>query len=125
VHDVSFVGSRINAHGTVVGARWEGRTFAASAVIAAFPAGAVWGTGPGSARIGAAAASQSNSSGLWERSLTLFNATDRYFLFRFSGGDLPHDIYGWAQLTVDTVPGTNCFQSGARVRERYAGGLRL
>jgi hypothetical protein len=33
-------------------------------------------------------------------SFTAFNSTDRYLLFRFTGGSLPSDLYGWAQLTV-------------------------
>jgi hypothetical protein len=35
---------------------------------------------------------------------TKFNSTERYLLFRFTGGKLPHPIYGWAQLSV-TLPG--------------------
>jgi len=33
-----------------------------------------------------------------------FNATDRYLIFKFAGGDLSHPIYGWAQLSV-ILPG--------------------
>jgi len=35
---------------------------------------------------------------------TNFNTTDRYLLFRFKGGELPHSVYGWAQLSV-SLPG--------------------
>ncbi|MGA2590585.1 MAG: hypothetical protein ABSH32_11755 [Bryobacteraceae bacterium] len=35
---------------------------------------------------------------------TNFNSTDRYLLFRFKGGELPHPVYGWAHLSV-TLPG--------------------
>jgi hypothetical protein len=35
---------------------------------------------------------------------TKFNSTDRYLMFRFTGGKLPYPIYGWAQLSV-TLPG--------------------
>jgi hypothetical protein len=35
---------------------------------------------------------------------THFSATDRYLLFRFTGGKLPHPVYGWAQIGV-SLPG--------------------
>jgi hypothetical protein len=31
---------------------------------------------------------------------TEFNATDKYLLFEFTGGDLKYDVYGWASLRV-------------------------
>lgn len=37
---------------------------------------------------------------------TKFNATDRYLLFKFTGGKLPHPVYGWAQLSI-SLPGNH------------------
>jgi hypothetical protein len=36
---------------------------------------------------------------------TNFNTTDDYLLFRFAGGHLSRDVYGWAQLEVSFAPG--------------------
>ena len=37
---------------------------------------------------------------------THFNDTNTYLLFRFTGGSLAQDLYGWAQLNV-TLPGNH------------------
>ncbi|MGO4881109.1 MAG: hypothetical protein ACLP59_09845 [Bryobacteraceae bacterium] len=59
------------------------------------PQGAVWGT----------AAGKSTKSAViiytYDRAVaTMFTATDRYLLFRFQGGALKHDIYGWARIQI-------------------------
>ena len=36
------------------------------------------------------------------KAVTTFNSTDRYLLFRFQGGALARDIFGWARLKVVT-----------------------
>jgi|SRR5580658_2027637 len=59
------------------------------------PQGAVWGT----------AAGKSTKSAViiytYDRLVdTRFTATDRYLLFRFQGGALKHDIYGWARIQI-------------------------
>jgi hypothetical protein len=59
------------------------------------PQGAVWGTAPG----------KSTKSAViiytYIRSVaTRFTANDRYLLFRFQGGALKHDIYGWARIQI-------------------------
>jgi hypothetical protein len=75
----------------------------------AFPLGAKWASGRNSYVHGVIAYSNVRSTGTRVLSFTRFNATDRYFLFNFSGGDLKHDIYGWAQLNVTALaPGLNC-----------------
>lgn len=60
------------------------------------PLAAVWGT---------AAGKSTKSADIWFSydfggAETKFNATDRYLLFRFQGGALKHDMYGWARLKV-------------------------
>jgi hypothetical protein len=37
------------------------------------------------------------------RSSTRFRGADQYLLFRFTGGELTKDLYGWVQLSV-TIP---------------------
>ena len=60
------------------------------------PQDAIWGT---------AAGKSTKSADIWysfsRRGIeTTFNPTDRYVLFRFQGGALKHDMYGWARLQV-------------------------
>jgi hypothetical protein len=37
-------------------------------------------------------------------SFTYFKGSDAYLLFEFTGGKLPHNLYGWAQLKVTPDP---------------------
>ncbi len=59
------------------------------------PQGAVWGK---------AAGKSTKSADIWfdfnGGFATTFNSTDRYLLFRFRGGALKHDMYGWARIQV-------------------------
>ncbi len=94
------VGGRNGDHGTVL--RFRG-------IFTFFPVGFSQG-----ARFGHPVSSRSIGGGNIAESLygttggyfnsTHFNATDDYLLFKFTGGDLPHPIYGWAQLNV-SLPG--------------------
>jgi hypothetical protein len=65
--------------------------------ISAFPLSATFDTPDGKPYGGHRIASRAISTGGRE---TKFNHTDRYLLFEFTGGDLPHAEYGWAQLNV-------------------------
>ena len=59
------------------------------------PQAAIWGT---------AAGKSTKSADLWYefdgRYATKLNTTDRYVLFRFQGGALKHDMYGWARIRI-------------------------
>lgn len=60
------------------------------------PQDAIWGT---------AAGKSTKSADIWYSFSrhgieTAFSATDRYLLFRFQGGGLKHDMYGWARIQV-------------------------
>ena len=72
-------------------------------LAAALPAGAVWGTAfQGKSTDGAAVAQWHLEPEVVSgtRRVTAFTPANRYLLFRFTGGNLPHDMYGWAQLSV-------------------------
>jgi hypothetical protein len=60
------------------------------------PLGAVWSTLAGKSTRSADIAAHING----EEIITTFNSTDRYLLFRFQGGALARDIFGWARLKV-------------------------
>jgi hypothetical protein len=61
--------------------------------LPAFPQGARFGTPSTSGNLGSVA------FGISRHHLeTNVNSTDRYLLFRFTGGNLPDALYGWAQL---------------------------
>src|SRR5580658_714887 len=67
------------------------------------PLGAIWGTAVGkSTRSGSIAFHV-----LLGESVTKFSSTDRYLLFRFQGGALSHDNYGWARMKVTLYPYPN------------------
>ena len=88
---VDLYGKR-GAHGT----RFEplGTRF-----LSAFPVGARWGSRKPAGRywfVGGIYTFESIDRGTIDR----FNPTDEYLLFRFDGGRLPRDLYGWAQLSV-------------------------
>jgi hypothetical protein len=60
------------------------------------PQDGIWGTAAGKA---------TKSADIWYsfsgRGIeTTFSAADRYMLFRFQGGALKHDMYGWARIQV-------------------------
>ena len=62
------------------------------------PLAAIWGT---------AAGKSTKSADIWYAYSfhgieTTFSPTDRYLLFRFQGGALKHDMYGWARIQVTT-----------------------
>jgi len=95
------------------------------------PLGAVWGTAAGES-------TKSADIALFEvwccggiSSITKFSPTDRYLLFRFQGGALSHDIYGWARMQVTFHPGGHAPQvnlidwaydtSGVRLPAGYHG----
>ena len=63
------------------------------------PRGAKFGTPPAVRGSGYIATSEGGSQRLIH-TYTKFNSTDQYLLFRFTGGKLPHSIYGWAQLSL-------------------------
>jgi hypothetical protein len=69
-------------------------------LIAALAQGSVFGLPPSSHSRpdGAIASSFENSRGFTQR--TNVSPTDKYLLFRWVGGGLPHPVYGWAQLSV-------------------------
>jgi hypothetical protein len=60
------------------------------------PQGAVWGTVAGKSTRSASICFRFDGGG----TQTTFNSTDRYLLFRFRGGALKHDMYGWARIRV-------------------------
>jgi hypothetical protein len=86
--------------GTVLGFLGSLRGFAS-----AFGRGAKFGTRThGGVHSGVAIAGiYSNPSERFVQT-THFSSTDRYLLFKFSGGKLTHPVYGWAELHV-TFPG--------------------
>lgn len=59
------------------------------------PQGAVWGTAGGKSTKSAVMIYTYD-----RRIATAFTSTDRYLLFRFQGGALKHDIYGWARIQI-------------------------
>jgi len=93
------LGARSGAHGTTFRFLNSG----SSGPVKAFPRGAVFGMPASSFGFGKIAESYTNS-GITGKPTTRFNSTDRFLLFRFTGGKLPHAIYGWAHLKV-TLPG--------------------
>jgi hypothetical protein len=58
--------------------------------------GAVWGTVAGKSTKSANIVSTFDGGGPSSR----FSSTDRYMLFRFQGGALKHDFYGWARIAI-------------------------
>jgi hypothetical protein len=74
------------AHGTTV------KILGDDGQLLAYPRGSKFGT-PASSRL-------FNEGWVADSHLSYFDSTDRYLLFEFTGGDLPHPIYGWAQLNV-------------------------
>jgi hypothetical protein len=60
------------------------------------PLAAVWGTVAGKSTKSADICFRFDGGG----TQTTFNSTDRYLLFRFRGGALKHDMYGWARIRV-------------------------
>jgi hypothetical protein len=58
--------------------------------------GAVWGTVAGKSTKSANIVSTFDGGG----PSTRFSSTDRYMLFRFQGGALKHDFYGWARIAI-------------------------
>ena len=54
---------------------------------------AIWGTVAGKSTKSAAIVSSFDG-----KVSTTFSSTDRYLLFRFRGGTLAHDMYGWARI---------------------------
>jgi len=60
------------------------------------PLAAIWGTAAGKSTKSAVLKFRFDG----RSSSTTFNATDRYMLFRFQGGALSHDMYGWARIKI-------------------------
>jgi hypothetical protein len=60
------------------------------------PRFAIWGTAAGKSTRSASVAFHVDGG----KVRTTFNSTDTYLLFRFQGGDLRHDVYGWARMKV-------------------------
>jgi|SRR5580658_478237 hypothetical protein len=60
------------------------------------PLGAVWGTVAGKSTKAAGIVGTFDGGA----PLTRFSSTDRYMLFRFRGGALKHDFYGWARIEI-------------------------
>ena len=75
-----------------------------TAFVLAAPQGAKFGTSPREVRNFGWVAISGGGKYHLSNAFTEFNPTDRYLLFRFTGGKLPYTIYGWAQLSV-TLPG--------------------
>jgi hypothetical protein len=65
------------------------------------PQGAVWGTAPGKSTKSAGIISTFDGRAPY----TKFTSTDRYMLFRFRGGRLKHDFYGWARMQINRTYG--------------------
>ena len=59
------------------------------------PQGAVWGTAAGKSTKSADIITTFDG-----RPSTKFTSTGRYLLFRFQGGALKHDMYGWARIRI-------------------------
>lgn len=77
-------------------------------LAAALPSGAAWGTafhGKSANRAPVAQWYLDPEAESGTRRETAFTAANRYLLFRFTGGDLRHDMYGWAQLSVTFAKG--------------------
>jgi|HubBroStandDraft_1064217.scaffolds.fasta_scaffold14473_3 hypothetical protein len=64
------------------------------------PLAVVWGTAAGKSTKSADICFRFDGGG----TQTTFNSTDRYLLFRFQGGALKHDMYGWARIRVSPGP---------------------
>jgi hypothetical protein len=96
--------------GTGAGKHGTDLEFAAGAthVLVALPQGVAWGPDRTTGIFAIAAFSVLSGSDGHHRVTSPFSATDRYFLFRFAGGDLSQDIYGWAQLEVSSRPHAVC-----------------
>jgi hypothetical protein len=60
------------------------------------PQAAIWGTAAGKSTKSADVWYSYSQHGIE----TTFSATDKYLLFRFQGGKLKHDMYGWVRLQV-------------------------
>jgi hypothetical protein len=67
------------------------------------PQDAIWGTAAGKSTKSASIAFHV----LLHGSETKFTSADRYLLFRFQGGALKHDMYGWARMKVTLYPYPN------------------
>jgi hypothetical protein len=103
-HNAS-VGSRAGAHGTNFRVKANG-----FGEPTALPFSARFGRPPASRSVayGNLAHSDCTTSGRFPHchtdNGTFFNSTDRYLLFKFTGGNLLYPIYGWAQLSF-SFPG--------------------
>ena len=97
---LAVMSTRPGAHGTDLRMRAN-----ANGTPSAFPLSARFGKPPASRSVagGRLAFSTCVTSG-YPRCHTVngtyFNSTDRYLLFRFAGGNLPHPVYGWAELSI-------------------------
>ncbi|MGO4881110.1 MAG: hypothetical protein ACLP59_09850 [Bryobacteraceae bacterium] len=60
------------------------------------PQDAIWGTAAGKSTKSASICFRFDGGA----TSTTFSSTDRYLLFRFQGGALKHDMYGWARIRV-------------------------
>lgn len=78
------------------------RNTVSGSVAQAEPVGAVWGTVAGKSVKSADILIQFYGGGIETR----FSSTDRYLLFRFRGGALKHDMYGWARIQLTAFPNT-------------------
>jgi hypothetical protein len=101
----AVMSTRAGAHGTDFRVRAN-----ANGTPSAFPLSARFGKPPASRSVagGGLAFSSCITSGYPRCHTvngTLFNSTDRYLLFRFTGGNLPHPLYGWAELSISLTGG--------------------
>jgi len=114
LRSVGFAGSH-GLHGTrALAAIKIPETFSGIALgplLAAFPLHAVWGSREASTHLGLVAISNTPATPGQRFTLTDFNSTDEYLLFRFVGGQLPYDIYGWAQLNVSFTQLPSCINT--------------
>lgn len=88
--------SKPGKYGTQFRVLATGSRHASGTVALAEPLGAVWGTVAGKSVKSADIYIQFYGGGIE----TTFNSTDRYLLFRFRGGALKHDMYGWARIQL-------------------------
>jgi len=99
-----FLFAHQGAHGT----NFRFRGFSGF-LASAFPLSAQFGAPARPAQIGQVAVHQTDTitfpTSRRTVNATSFNATDRYLPFRFSGGLLKEELYGWAQLNVSFAGG--------------------
>jgi hypothetical protein len=100
---VFVAGSPAGKHGTALDFVKSAGSF-----VAAFPQGVEWGSRKTTGPFALAAFSFVEGSGGGHSVNSPFNATDRYLLFRFTGGDFTGDVYGWAQIAVRYSPKALC-----------------